>query len=186
MNKLFIFFFCWLMSIQLHGQNTVTASGSGPVRFIPTGQVLQDLQQSGKASKYYAKAQDLIYLDETLIAALNAIQADAVSPENVEMIKYINSRDQKPYREIWDHNVYMKYATGLADIKQLMTDADALADLKKRLGREFYRLDATAFINGADRIMFVLRTPDADAGSFYRAILSNGSIRLDEISNWRD
>ena len=153
MYKLFIFFFCWLIAIQLHSQNTVKPSGPGQVRFIPTGQVLQDLQGSGKASKYYEKSQDLIYLDETLITALNAIQADAVSPENVEMIKYINGRDQKPYREIWDHNVYMKYASGLSDIKQLLTDADALADLKKRLGREFYRLDATAFINGTDRIM---------------------------------
>ncbi|MCX6284169.1 MAG: hypothetical protein NTW31_08050 [Bacteroidetes bacterium] len=186
MRNINIFFFCWLMAIQLYGQNTAKPAGSGQLRFIPASQVFKDLQQNGKASAYFEKAQDLIYLDETLIAALNAIQADAVTPENVEMIKYINGRDQKPYREVWDHNVYMKYGSGLTDIKQLLTDADALADLKKRLGREFYRLDAMAFISGADRIMFILRTPEADAGSFYRAILTNGSIRLDEISNWRD
>ncbi|MCX6280627.1 MAG: hypothetical protein NTU51_01525 [Bacteroidetes bacterium] len=174
------------MAIQLYSQGTHKPASSGPLKFISTSQVLQDLQQNGIASKYYETSQDLIFMDEALIGALNAITPGIVTQENMDYIKYINSRDLKPYREVWDHNVYMKYTAALTDIKQLLTDPDALADLKKRLGREFYRLDATAFSTGADRIMFILRTPEADAGSFYRAILANGSIRLDEISNWRD
>ncbi|MEI8006826.1 MAG: hypothetical protein WCI48_11515 [Bacteroidota bacterium] len=157
-----------------------------PIKFMATSAVIGDLEQNGKASKYFEPAQDLIYLDETLILALNTIQPGVVSQENIDMIKYMNSRDQKPYREVWDHNVYMKYSTTISDIRQLLTDQNALTDLKKRLGREFNRLDPGVFINGNDRIMFILRSPGSEAGSFYRAILTAGYIRIDEISNWRD
>ncbi|MCX6286953.1 MAG: hypothetical protein NTY96_07550 [Bacteroidetes bacterium] len=186
MRSSFIFFLCWLMAIQLYSQNTTKPASSGQIKFVSTGQVLQDLQQNGAASKYYETAKDLIFLDENLIGALNAITPGIVTLENMDYIKYINSRDQKPYREVWDHNVYMKYTASITDIQQLLTDQPAFADLKKRLGREFNHLDIEVFINGTDRIMFILRSPNSEAGSFYRAILTNGSIRIDEVSNWRD
>jgi len=174
------------MTAQLYSQEKPVSLPEGKFKFVTTGEVLQDLQQNGKASKYFETSQDLIFLDENLITALNTITPGMVSQENMDYIKYINARDQKPYREVWDHNVYMKYTASVTDIQQLLTDQAALADLKKRLGREFNRLDPTAFINGSDRIMFILRSPNSEAGSFYRAILSNGTIRIDEISNWRD
>ena len=71
-------------------------------------------------------------------------------------------------------------------MQQILTDPAVFADLKKRLGREFNRLDVNVFITGSDRIMFILRSPNSQAGAFYRAILGNGEIRIDEISNWRD
>jgi len=157
-----------------------------PLKFMTTAQVIQDLQQNGKASKYFETAQDLIYLDENLIGVINTIQPGSVTQENLDMMKYMNSRDQRPYREVWDHNVYMKYAAPVTDIRQLLSDQNALKDLKTRLGKEFNRLDPQAFINGSDRIMFILRLPNSGAGSFYRAILSGGYIRIDEISNWLD
>ena len=174
------------ISSYLYSQNPAKSAASGQPVFVTTAAVIQDLQQNKAASKYYETSQDLIFLDETLVSALNAITPGVVTPENLDYMKYINARDQKPYREVWDHNVYMKYAVTFTDVGQLLTDPAAFADLKTRLGREFNRLDPTAFINGEDRIMFILRSPNSMAGSFYRAILSNGSVRIDEISNWRD
>ncbi len=175
----------FIVSGPIFCQGTQPTS-SAQIKLISTGQVLQDLQQNQKASKYYETSQDLIFLDESLIAALNEITPGTVSQENMDYMKYINSRDQKPYREVWDHNLYLKYAVTITGISQLLTDPATFSDLKKRLGREFNRLDPTVFINGSDRIMFILRSPGSEAGSFYRAILSNGSMRIDEISNWRD
>ncbi|MEI6888952.1 MAG: hypothetical protein ACOYM0_05350 [Bacteroidales bacterium] len=175
----------FIVSGPIFCQGTQPTS-SAQIKLISTGQVLQDLQQNQKVSKYYETSQDLIFLDENLIAALNAITPGTVSQENMDYMKYINSRDQKPYREVWDHNLYLKYAVTITGISQLLTDPATFSDLKKRLGREFNRLDPTVFINGSDRIMFILRSPGSEAGSFYRAILSNGSMRIDEISNWRD
>ncbi len=175
----------FIVSGPIFCQGTQPTS-SAQIKLISTGQVLQDLQQNQKVSKYYETSQDLIFLDESLIAALNEITPGTVSQENMDYMKYINSRDQKPYREVWDHNLYLKYAVTITGISQLLTDPATFSDLKKRLGREFNRLDPTVFINGSDRIMFILRSPGSEAGSFYRAILSNGSMRIDEISNWRD
>jgi len=175
-----------LMAFHLYSQNIPESRTSGKIIFITTAQVLQDLQQNGQASKYYETSKDLIFLDEKLIGQLNSIMPGVVSQENLDYIKYINARDQKPYREVWDHNVYMKYTGSITGIQQLLTDQFAFEDLKKRLGREFNRLDALVFINGTDRIMFILRSPNSEAGSFYRAILTNETIRIDEISNWRD
>jgi len=164
------------------------AQEPAPVKFtmVSTAQVIQDLQQSGIASKYFETSQDLVFLDENIITALNTITPGSVTQENLDYIKYINSRDQKPYREVWDHNVYMKYPVTITEVTQLVTDPAVFADLKKRLGREFNRPDPTIYTGGTDRIMFILRSPNSEAGSFYRAILTNGSIRIDEISNWRD
>ena len=167
-------------------QTIYPAAKTPPLKFMATAEVIGDLQQNGKTSKYFEPSQDLIYLDENLIGALNTIQPGVISQENLDMIKYMNSRDQRPYREVWDHNVYMKYSTSISDIRQLLTDQTALADLKTRLGREFNRLDPTVFINGNDRIMFILRSPNSESGSFYRATLTAGYVRIDEISNWRD
>ena len=175
----------FIVSGPIFCQGTQPTS-SAQIKLISTGQVLQDLQQNQKVSKYYETSQDLIFLDESLIADLNEITPGTVSQENMDYMKYINSRDQKPYREVWDHNLYLKYAVTITGISQLLTDPATFSDLKKRLGREFNRLDPTVFINGSDRIMFILRSPGSEAGSFYRAILSNGSMRIDEISNWRD
>ena len=175
----------FIVSGPIFCQGTQPTS-SAQIKLISTGQVLQDLQQNQKVLKYYETSQDLIFLDESLIAALNEITPGTVSQENMDYMKYINSRDQKPYREVWDHNLYLKYAVTITGISQLLTDPATFSDLKKRLGREFNRLDPTVFINGSDRIMFILRSPGSEAGSFYRAILSNGSMRIDEISNWRD
>ena len=175
----------FIVSGPIFCQGTQPTS-SAQIKLISTGQVLQDLQQNQKVSKYYETSQDLIFLDESLIAALNEITPGTVSQENMDYMKYINSRDQKPYREVWDHNLYLKYAVTITGISQLLTDPATFSDLKKRLGREFNRLDPTVFINGSDRIMFILRSPGSEAGSFYRPILSNGSMRIDEISNWRD
>ena len=175
----------FIVSGPIFCQGTQPTS-SAQIKLISTGQVLQDLQQNQKVSKYYETSQDLIFLDESLISALNEITPGTVSQENMDYMKYINSRDQKPYREVWDHNLYLKYAVTITGISQLLTDPATFSDLKKRLGREFNRLDPTVFINGSDRIMFILRSPGSEAGSFYRAILSNGSMRIDEISNWRD
>ena len=175
-----------LLSAQGFCQNTVKPSSAFQLKFISTSQVLQDLQKNGTASKYYETSQDLIFLDENLVGALNTVTPGVVTPENLDYMKYINARDLKPYREVWDHNVYMKYTSAITDVQQLLTDPAAFADLKQRLGREFNRLDPNAYINGSDRIMFILRSPSSEAGSFYRAILGNGSVRIDEISNWRD
>jgi hypothetical protein len=179
-----IILFLAFQPVWLFSQNA--GSQSAKFKLVTTAQVLQDLQQNGTASKYFETAQDLVYLDDNLAGALNAITPGSVTQENLDYIRYINSRDQKPYREVWDHNVYMKYAVTITAVQELLTNADALADLKKRLGREFYRLDPVVYINGTDRIMFILRGPSSEAGSFYRAILNGGSIRIDEISNWRD
>lgn len=186
MRTKILFILSVLLSGQIYCQDAVKPARAGQIKFITTGQVLSDLQQNGTASKYYETSKDLIYLDENLIGALNAITPGEITPENIDYIKYINTRDQKPYREVWDHNVYLKYTSIITDIQQLLTDPAAFADLKKRLGREFNRLDPAVFINGSDRIMFILRSPNSEAGSFYRAILNNGSIRIDEVSNWRD
>ena len=174
------------VAVFCQSQGSFPTSAAPPLKFISTSEVIRDLQQNNKASKYFETAQDLVYLDENLIGAINAIQPDAVNAENINMIKYMKARDQKPYREVWDHMVYMKYATSITDVRQLLTDQNALTDLKTRLGREFNRLDPMVFINGNDRIMFILRNPSAESGSFYRAILTSGYIRIDEISNWRD
>ncbi|GEM_PF-747620 len=175
-----------MFPLQIFCQDNPKPASSAQLKLITTAQVSQDLQQNGTTSKYYETSQDLIFLDESLIAVINAITPGAVTPENIDYMKYMNSRDEKPYREVWDHNVYMKYTSAVTETIQLLTDATAFADLKKRLGREFYRLDQTVFINGTDSIMFILRAPSSESGSFYRAILSNGEIRIDEISNWRD
>lgn len=175
-----------LLPMALLSQPQSQEPQQGNLSFLPTSQVIQDLQQKGKASKYFETSMDLVYLDETMVGVINAIQADAITPENLEMIKYVNARDQKPYREEWDHNVYMKYPSGISDIKSLLTDQETFNDLKRRLGREFNTIDAVVYINGPNKIMFILRSPNSQAGSFYRAILSPGSVRIDEISNWRD
>ena len=186
MHKFFLAIILILISLGLYSQDNVKPVQSGPLVFMTTIQVIEDLKQNGTASKYYETSQDLVFLDENLVGVLNAITPGVVTPENLDYMKYINGRDQKPYREVWDHNVYMKYASTVSEIQQLVTDKTALADLKKRLGREFNTIDTKVFINGTDRIMFILRSPNAESGSFYRAILSNGSVRIDEISNWRD
>ena len=186
MRTTFFYLILSILPAMIYSQNTARPAPAGQIKFITTGQVLSDLQQKGTASKYYETSKDLIYLDENLIGALNALTPGEITPENIDYIKYINTRDQKPYREVWDHNVYLKYTSIITDIQQLLTDPAAFADLKKRLGREFNRLDPAVFINGSDRIMFILRSPNSEAGSFYRAILNNGSIRIDEVSNWRD
>lgn len=175
-----------IFSGHVFSQEAGKAAAPGQPVFMTTAAVLLDLQQNGTASKYYETSQDLIFLDENLVGQLNTITPGVVTQENLDYLKYINSRDQKPYREVWDHNVYMKYAVIFTDVKQLLTNPDEFADLKKRLGREWNRLDPRVYINGSDRIMFILRSPNSDAGSFYRAILSEGSVRIDEISNWRD
>jgi hypothetical protein len=177
-------FWALILPAVTYGQNP--SSSVQKLSFITTAQVAQDIRQNGKASKYFETAMDLIYLDESLASVINSIQPDAVTPENLDMIKYINGRDQKPYREVWDHNVYMKYESPVNDASLLLTDQEALADLKKRLGREFNKLDNAVFTNGPDRIMFILRSPNSQAGSFYRAIVGSGTVRIDEISNWRD
>ena len=174
------------ISLNLYPQNAATPPTAGQTVYMTTAAVIQDLQLNKTASKYYETSQDLIFLDENLVGALNAITPGVVTPENLDYLKYINSRDQKPYREVWDHNVYMKYTVTFTDVRQVLSDPAAFADLKTRLGREFNRLDPTVFINGEDRIMFILRLPNSMSGSFYRAILGNGSLRIDEISNWRD
>ena len=186
MRKALFYLILSILPVVGYSQNATKPKPAGQLKFITTAQVLQDLRQNGAASQYYETSKDLVYLDENLIGAINAITPEAVNQENIDYIRYINSRDQKPYREVWDHNVYMKYTATVTDIQQLLTDPAAFADLKTRLGREFNRLDPTVFINGSDRIMFILRSPNAGSGSFYRAILSNGSIRIDEVSNWRD
>ena len=175
-----------IISSNLYSQNPSKAAAPGQPAFMTTAAVIQDLQQNKAASKYYETSQDLIFLDENLVGTLNTITPGVVTPENLDYMKYINARDQKPYREVWDHNVYMKYTVSITDVRQLLSDPAAFADLKTRLGKEFNRLDPTVFINGEDRIMFILRLPNSMAGSFYRAILSSGSLRIDEISNWRD
>lgn len=186
MRSKFILVFIVLIAGHSYSQNNLNSETVVKPKFISTGIVMQDLQQNGTNSKYYETSQDLIFMDENLIGALNAITPNVVTQENIDYIKYINSRDQKPYREVWDHNIYFKYATTITDVQQILTDPAVFADLKKRLGREFNRLDVNVFITGSDRIMFILRSPNSQAGAFYRAILGNGEIRIDEISNWRD
>jgi len=184
--KLLFLILLSIISSNLYSQDPAKTAMPFQVVYMTTAAVMQDLQLNKTASRYYETSQDLIFLDENLVGALNAITPGVVTPENLDYMKYINSRDQKPYREVWDHNVYMKYTVTFTDVRQLLTDPAAFADLKTRLGQEFNRLDPTVFINGEDRIMFILRLPNSLSGSFYRAILSNGSLRIDEISNWRD
>ena len=186
MKRTLLFFAILLLPVWVFSQKGLKPIASGKLQFITTDQVLQDLKSQGKNSKYWETAQDLIYLDENLIGALNTLQADAVTQENIEMIRYIDARDQKPYREVWDHNILLKFEVSVTDIRTLFTDPSQLTELKKKTGREFNRLDAAVFTRGSDRVMFILRAPSSDAGSFYRAILTGNLLRIDEISNWRD
>jgi len=183
MRTAFLYLISCILPAMVFSQKTAKTSPAFQPDFITTEQVLQDIQQSRMASKYYETSKDLVYLDDRLISALNTISPGEVTQEN---IKYINARDQKPFREVWDHNVFLMYSSPLTDIRQLLTDTAALSDLKRRLGREFNRIDQVVFINGSDRIMFIMRHPNSVAGSFYRAILNKGSIRIDEVANWLD
>ena len=58
----------FIVSGPIFCQGTQPTS-SAQIKLISTGQVLQDLQQNQKVSKYYETSQDLIFLDESLIAA---------------------------------------------------------------------------------------------------------------------
>ena len=186
MRTVFLYLISCILPAVVFSQNTAMTGPAVQPKFVTTEQVLQDLQQNRMASKYYETSKDLVYLDERIISALNGISPGEVTQENLDYIKYINARDQKPFREVWDHNVFLVYSSPRTDIRQRLTDTAALSDLKRKLGREFNRIDQVAFINGNDRIMFIMRHPNSEAGSFYRAILNNGKIRIDEVASWLD